>query len=449
MKADPTPRRIALFGNFGTGNLGNEATLQAMVLNLQRYLPNVEIDCVCPEPQRVTSDYNISGIPIRAPFPIRRSGAPRQTSKNLTGSEQSCSDRAVEPHRADKILAGLRAGIRTCVYPLLEVYRWLMGIASLKGSDLLVMTGTGMLGDFGITPVGLHYDIFRWAVIAKLCGCKLTFASVGAGPIRHPVSRYFVSMALALADYRSYRDAFSKEYLLAIGANVTDDSIYPDLAFSLPTSTACTDHYRNLEGTVIGVGVMNYYDRLGRVGKDERIYRAYLERLAGFVIRLLERGHTVRILIGDVTWDLGAREDLRKELEKYGIMYEDGKIIDQPAFSVEELIQQISSVDIVVSSRFHNLVFGLMLRRPVVAISYHEKFQPLMNAMGLGEFLQDIEHISVDDLAGKVDALLTRAPDVKLQIARETKDYRMALDEQYERILDVAVSRSRKLQTIG
>lgn len=256
-------------------------------------------------------------------------------------------------------------------------------------------------------------------------------------------------MALALADYRSYRDAFSKEYLLAIGAHVTDDSIYPDLAFSLPASTADTDPHSNSKGTVIGVGVMNYYDRLGRVGKDERIYRAYLERLASFVICLLERGHTVRILIGDLTWDLGARGDLREKLENSGVKYEDRKIIDEPAFSVEELIQQILSVDIVVSSRFHNLVFGLMLRRPVAAISYHEKFQPLMNAMGLGEFLQDIEHISVDDLAAKVDALLARAPDVKLQIARETKDYRIALDEQYERILDVAVSRSRKLRTVG
>ena len=44
---------------------------------------------------------------------------------------------------------------------------------------------------------------------------------------------------------------------------------------------------------MIGVGVMNYYDRLGRVWKGMREFTELIfERLASFVIRLLERGHT-------------------------------------------------------------------------------------------------------------------------------------------------------------
>ena len=39
MTLDATRQRIALFGIFGTGNLGNEATLQAMVYNLREHLP--------------------------------------------------------------------------------------------------------------------------------------------------------------------------------------------------------------------------------------------------------------------------------------------------------------------------------------------------------------------------------------------------------------------------
>jgi polysaccharide pyruvyl transferase WcaK-like protein len=81
------------------------------------------------------------------------------------------------------------------------------------------MTGTGMLSDFTITVIG------------KLCRCKLLFVSVGGGPIRHPLSRCFVKAALALADYRSYRDASSKDHLEA-----TNDVVYPDLAFSLLTA---------------------------------------------------------------------------------------------------------------------------------------------------------------------------------------------------------------------
>ena len=99
-----------------------------------------------------------------------------------------------------------------------------------------------MVGDYAIGPLDLHYDIFRWAVAAKLCRCKLLFVSVGSGASLHPVSRRFIRMGLALADYRSYRDGSSKEYLRAIGVDVKNDAVFPDLAFSLPTAVLPAKH---------------------------------------------------------------------------------------------------------------------------------------------------------------------------------------------------------------
>jgi len=432
MKADPTLRRIALFGNFGTGNLGNEATLQAMVWNLRRHLPNVEITCICPGPEKAASEYKISAVPIRAPLPIWKLSSEDDDAASSSGR---VSGTAVEPHRWLKAFTNLRRPLRICAYPLLETYRWFKGISSLRESNILVMTGTGMLSDYATGPFDLHYDLFRWAIIAKLCRCKLAFVSVGGGPIRHPLSRWFVRVALALADYRSYRDASSKEHLKAVGIDVKNDAVYPDLAFSLPRAVVLNNDVPSRQGAVIGVGVMNYYNRFGPSGSDETIYRDYLGHLASFVVRLLERRYTVRVLIGDFVWDAGVRQDLRRELEERGLNYEDGRIIDEPASSVDELLSQLSSVNVVVSSRFHNLLLGLMVGKPVLAISYHEKFQPLMNGVGLGEFCQDIERIDVDELIGKVVRLQKNAPGIKLQIAREIERYRIALDEQYERML--------------
>jgi polysaccharide pyruvyl transferase WcaK-like protein len=427
MRADQVLRRIALFGNFGTGNLGNEATLQAMVYNLRKRLPNVEITCVCPGPENTASEYSISAVPIRASFPIF------SVSSKADEPAGGVSRTALEPHRWFKAFAKFRRPLRICVYPLVETYRCFKAISSLKASDMLVMTGTGMLGDYGITPLGLHYDIFRWSVIAKLCRCKLLFVSVGGGPIHHPLSRCFIRVALGLANYRSYRDAASKEYLEAIGIDVKNDPVYPDLAFSLPIAVK-PNNYADRQGIVIGVGVMNYHNRLDRSGNDETIYRDYLGRLALFVVRLLECKYTVRVLIGDFVFDAGATRDLRRVLEEHGLSYKDGRIIDQPASSIDELLSQLSSVDVVVSSRFHNLLLGLMLRKPVIAISYHEKFQPLMTSVGLEGFCQDIEHIDVDELIGNVIKLQKNA-GIKRQIARQTESYRMALDGQYERML--------------
>src|SRR5260370_22031622 len=99
----------------------------------------------------------------------------------------------------------------------MELLRWCKAVATLRNVNMLVMTGTGMLGDFGIGPLGLHYQILKRSIVAKLRGARLLFVSVGAGPIAHPLSRWIVKRAISLADYRSYRDPFSKEYLARIG----------------------------------------------------------------------------------------------------------------------------------------------------------------------------------------------------------------------------------------
>jgi polysaccharide pyruvyl transferase WcaK-like protein len=427
---DATRPRIALFGNFGTGNLGNEATLQAMVLNVRKYLPNAEISCICPKPENTAKQYDIFAVPIRAPFPIWRSDRERKVAD---GSISKVLDRSR----------------RVLVYPFVDAYRWFKGFTALKDYDLLIMTGTGMVGDFAIGPFDLHYDMLRWAVVSKLCGCKLLFASVGGGPIRHWLSRWFIKAALALADYCSYRDAASKDHLEAVGIDVTHHAVYPDLAFSLPKAVIPVKQESERRETTIGVGIMNYHRRIGGSGSDQTIYREYVARIASLVVRLIERGYTVRILIGDVIWDQNVRGDLRKELEECGCNYEDGRIIDEPAVSVDELLLQLASVDVVASSRFHNVLLGLMLGKPAMAISYHEKFQPLMSGVGLDEFCCDIEQIDVDELIGKIVKLVEDAPAIEARLALKTESYRATLDEQYRRMFEGITSYGGEPSRIG
>lgn len=424
MKLDRTGQKIALFGNFGTGNLGNEATLAAMIYNVRKYLPSADVSCVCMRPVNAEAEHNVPAIPIRPPFPFWK-------SDGASGNDNRSAAKRSLPSKAIAKLRGI------CAYPFIEAYQWINAILTLKDLDLLIMTGTGMVGDYAIGPRGLHYDIFRWAVAAKLCRCKLLFVSVGSGPRLHPASKRLIRTALSLADYRSYRDGNSKESLGAIGLDVKKDAVFPDLAFSLPRSVAPAEQDLVRKRVVIGVGLMNYHDQRGR-SNDGTIYRDYLARLALFVARVLEHGHLVRILIGDVVWDLDVRRDFKVALEERGIKYDDGRIIDEPASSVDELLSQLSSVDIVVASRYHNVLLALMLGKPAIAISYHEKFKALMDGVGLTEFCQNIEHIDVDELLGKLARVQENYPGVKLQIARETARLRAELDEQYERLVHIA-----------
>jgi polysaccharide pyruvyl transferase WcaK-like protein len=316
----------------------------------------------------------------------------------------------------------------------MELYRWSNAFKTLKGVDMLVMAGTGMLGDVGIHPFDLHYDILKWSTIAKLRRCKLLFVSVGVGPIRHPLSKWLVKAALALADYRSYRDGFSKEYLESLHFDTKSDSVRPDLAFSLPKTMIPSPQVHDGHPAVIGVGIITYSHRRGNSGNVESGYSNYITKLSTFVTWLLEHQYTVRLLIGDAVYDHRARKDLRSLLEVSGINYEDRKIIDEPASSVDELLSQLANIDLVVASRFHNVLLALWLKKPVVAISFHEKVDSLMSAVGLSEFCQDIEHIDTNKLIGQFMALEQNAENLKSHIKQKAEAYQVALDEQYDRI---------------
>jgi polysaccharide pyruvyl transferase WcaK-like protein len=367
-------------------------------------VPQVEIICICTVPEEIAASYNIPAFPIR--------------ERPLTPTN----------NRLFRLLRRIFVGIP------LELNRYFRAVKTLQGAGMLVMTGTGMLSDVGILPLGLHYDILRWSIAAKLCRCKLLFVSVGVGPIRRPLSRFFVKSALRLADYRSYRDTFSKEYLEEIGFETTGDPVCPDLAFSLPRAAIPAHQEHDGQSGVVGVGLITHSRRRATSANDEAIYHDYIAKVASFVGWLLERKYTVRLLIGDVAYDGHVRQDLRALLERGGLKYEGRKIIDAPARSVGELLSQLAATDIVVASRFHNVLLALMLGKPVVALSFHEKVDALMSSVGLTESCQDIEHIEIDKLKEQVTLLEENAENVRLQIRQKTEEWRRALDAQYAHI---------------
>jgi polysaccharide pyruvyl transferase WcaK-like protein len=315
--------------------------------------------------------------------------------------------------------------------PLLEAYRWLQGLKTLWGTDALVVPGTGLLTDAYTLFDWGPYDMFRWSVTAKLCRCKLFFVSVGAGPLYSRAGRFFAKAALALADFRSYRDESTLQYLKGIGFHARNDRVYPDLAFSLPGSLIPRSHDNKGRRPVVGLGLMEYTGSAKYTVERpiSTVYSEYVEALAEFVEWLLAHDYDVRLLIGDFVDATLARE-FRSLLKERSVTHED-RIIDEPATSVEDLLRQLAATDVVVATRFHNVLLSLLLHKPVLAISFHHKCSSLMRQMGLSEYYQDINHLDSGRLIEQFRQLqqngdcVTRIVREKVRICRDT------LEEQY------------------
>ena len=151
--------------------------------------------------------------------------------------------------------------------------------------------------------------------IAKFRRCKVLFVSVGAGPIHGILGKYFVRTALSLADFRSYRDNASMDYLRSIGLATNGDRVYPDLVFSLPQAMIPDHGNRQRKRPVVGLGLMEYAGRYSFGNLAPVAYSAYLEKLVVFGTWLLNHGYDIRLLIGD-SGDRNAIEELKVQLKR-------------------------------------------------------------------------------------------------------------------------------------
>lgn len=410
---------IALFGHFDATNLGNECTLEAALYHLRRCRPDAEVTCISTGSEAIARRHQIEAIPI--------------------------SERLFKPwgtrSRLSRFVRQILIGVPS------ELCRWITGFARLRRTDVFIVAGTGLLTDaYGLASWG-PYNLFKWSLIAKVCRCKVFFVSVGAGPIDSAAGRWLVKSALSLADCRSYRDKSTVQCLKGIGFPAESDRVYPDLAFSLPMTAACHALAERRARSVVGIGLMAYSGQYKGIPSEQQngipegsnaSHLAYLESLVDLAWCLLARGNDVRLLIGDHA-DEGARQQFARLLQKRPACT--GRIIDEPIASVDDLLSQIAATDIVIATRFHNVILALLCEKPVISIAFHHKCVSLMKAMGLSDYCLDIDGLEIDQLMEKLGDAEINADRIKALIRAKVGEFREALNEQYNLIFNDAQRR--------
>lgn len=403
------PERIAFLGIFGSGNLGNDASLEAMLQFVRRARPDAKLTCVCPQPAEVRQVYGIDAVRMSWP------GFATPWFRVL-----------------NTLLFRLPTRIVNLIRAVIHARRF----------DLIIIPGTGIFDDFGEGPWGVPLGLFRWCLACQLTRKPLALVSIGAGPIHHPVSRWFMLKSAAIARYRSYRDALSRNYMKSVGFDSQADPIYPDLAFGLhaPQAAKARDGAPPGDTLTVGLGIMTYYGWRNDTEKGAALFDAYLLKLQAFLTELLQRGYRVRLLLGDRVDQLALTTLMQRVQTAMPGLAAD-RLSAPEAASLGELMSIIAETDVVVATRFHNIVGALSMGKPVISIGYAQKNDVLLGQMGLSEFCQSIERLDVDLLRRQFDRLIAEREHHARAIWAKTDELRRQLGAQEAVITELLLGR--------
>lgn len=402
--------RIGLFGLFGSGNFGNDGSLEAMLSLLRKHVPNADLICICNGPERVTEAFGIKAIPMAPDLPFAR----------------------------DSKLAKLAYLLPA---KLLNIFR---AVKLLRNVDGLVVPGTGLLDDFSTGPLGIPLDLFCWSLAARVLRKPIWLVSIGAGPIIHPVSRWLMRQSARMAQYRSYRDASSKTFLTSIGVETSSDYVFPDLAFSVPNPKLSAGQNCR-DKLAVGLGIMTYRGWRNSGPDGQKIYANYLDELVTFTDWLRDQDYQIRLLSGD---DCDG-ETIHRFLEIVKSRRTDASDIDsfiiEPVQTLNDVTEQFLQTDFAVATRYHNVVCALKAEKPTISIGYAEKNRALLESANLDKYSCSIEDFSAIWLIERFKELSADRADAERGIKVMNSDFTRRLADQ-EALLLAKLARLAKLE---
>lgn len=380
--------RVGVFGLLGSGNVGNDGSLEAVLGYLRAEHPDAVVDALCGGPEVVTARY---GIPA--------------TRLHWYRGEYRTASRAGAV--AAKGLGKLVDVVRTAAWA--------------RRHDVVIVPGMGALETtLPLRPWGFPYSLFLLCATGRLFGARVALVSVGAAAIGSRPTRTLTRWSTRLAAYRSYRDVMSRDAMRAMGVDTARDEVYEDIVFALPAPPASAP---SGPPGLVCVGVMDFHGSNDERDRAEEIHRRYLDGTTRFVRALAEDGRPVRLVTGDEL-DRPVAEAI---LDAVGSPL----VTVAETASLADLMKEMSAADSVVATRYHNLVCALKTGTPTLALSYSAKSDTLMARMGLGAYCHPARETDADRLLAQFRELERRSAELRRTLAERNLDAARRVERQF------------------
>jgi polysaccharide pyruvyl transferase WcaK-like protein len=404
--------RIALLTPYTGSNFGDGAIQDATIANLRSRFPAAQFSGISLNCASFSERHGAGAYPlctVKGPFYNMSGGSPSHKSSPIEHENPPKI-----PNRISRLIWRVRNALgktpvvgsclrnaRRWALPIREeISHCLGGYRFLRAQDLMIVSGGGQLDEEWGGPWGHPYSLFKWAILARLARIPFVFASVGACKVNSSASRFFVSVALRLAAYRSYRDKNSRKIAASLFNGAALDSVVPDLAFSLQLPEGKPSNCVRMLArgrTIFAVSPMAYAKPGCWPVEDSSVYDRYLRQMARLISQLLERDGFL-VMVSSTAGDRRVFSEILEYLDDHSRALLDHQLHIPEIASWRDLIAVLRDVDFLVASRLHSVILGFVVDRPTVAISFDAKVDWIMEDLGQTQSLLQIRDFVAEDV---------------------------------------------------
>ncbi|TCI84774.1 polysaccharide pyruvyl transferase family protein [Tenacibaculum sp. M341] len=288
-------------------------------------------------------------------------------------------------------------------------------------ADLVLSAGGGYLYSSRIGPMGVGFlNVLYHLWISKKRGKKVILFPQSVGPLNYSLDKFLLKKVFNKLDYFFSREHITTELLEDLNLKLKVEEV-PDIAFSLnPEPSKEIDEKLDSSNSLsIGITVLDW--RFAHKGSTTDDTDNYLSKIAN-AISSFRKDHKEKVkvyIFPQVTvntndGDVAVSEELKNKIsENVEVFYLD-KINDP-----KKLIYLYSKMDLFIGSRMHSAIFALAGNVPTIALAYQYKTKGTFNLINLKDYVLDIRTFNEQDLAEKINYLLSANTEAKNIIKNE------------------------------
>jgi len=322
MKAHQADMKIAVFGNFGVHNLGDDLILMGLQEDLKDLRPELTVFCGAPE--KVESD---TGLKARHFFP-----------------------------------GGLRSWLLWLMFPSIrEETR--ESRKTLESMDRVIIGGGGILVDRHPKAV-----LLWWSQLREIKRSGKPYHLVANSiELKHEWSRNLLLPYIEAAEKITVRDYASKKLLKEHGISA---SIVEDLAMKAPLPKVDGSQRRQ-----VALAFCRW------TWTDDG-----LQTMRQFMALLKE--HQIEIVA------LAFQTETDDDRKFYELLDPSLRVVSE----LDEVVQEMSSSQLVLGMRLHSIILAERLKKPFIAIPYQDKVRAYVTDLGLEGRLLEMADLSLKRL---------------------------------------------------